>query len=413
MILKAFLVALTALIVGTTGGVASADPPAADGRIPGVADYQDNGYETMRYDAATHQYDIRADRGRRPVVRTHGDPTEFVPDPNVAYNPDAGHVALPTNTDFPVCETNSSAHRIVVVYAYPEGGTNNASLENFNIGQIVQRMNWVFVQESKRSSAPSPYTAAQMRVWCDAQGNILLSTVRSHTHGTDTDPKSPSNIRYSVEGHGVIGSTPAHTGILGANGGGTPSGGSSVKYLVFADVLAFNGIAGIGYSYSGASTDPGYFRKSASDTLGVGNYNRLYSSTAVIYKGGSQDIINYWYAHTTLHELAHVMGGTLSPQGQTQVNDWATNGAHCTDGNDSLCYNDGTPTPNGTTYSTTQCPNGTYDQPASVPYDCRYNTYFDTETESGEFLANHWNEGGTENPFLIQSQSTIDPPPLP
>lgn len=264
-----------------------------------------------------------------------------------------------------------------------------------NVQNIVQRMNSKLIAESKLSSAPSPLRAAQLRVRCNTDGSIFVHNVGIHAHDTDTDLNGQDNIRRSIEGHEAVGSTPRHPGILGSYGEGRPSGGGSVKFLIFKDAFNPPCCAGIGYGYTGASSDTGFFTKSASDVPGSGNYNRLYTTSAIVWKGDSSQIANYWYTHTTLHELSHVLGASQAPQGQALTNPFATFGGHCSDGNDALCYADGTPTQNGSAYSDTRCPNET---PAGLPVDCAYDTYMNTEPVGG-FLASFWNTGGAENPF--------------
>ncbi len=64
-------------------------------------------------------------------------------------------------------------------------------------------------------------------------------------------------------------------------------------------------------------------------------------------------------------------------------------GAHCNDGYDVMCYADGGPT---SRYTTSSC--------STYRLDCRFDSYYDTVTESGEWLSTNWNIGWSGNYFL-------------
>lgn len=125
------------------------------------------------------------------------------------------------------------------------------------------------------------------------------------------------------------------------------------------------------------------------------NTNNTYTSSAVLYP-------EYWHTHNTLHEMLHTLGA-VQPAAP-----FATNGNHCIDGNDTMCYEDNT---GPGRYADSTCgdgqynPNGwQYSSQEGFPIDCNYNTYFRTSTGSS-YLDNSWNAGGRENGFLAYSPS--------
>jgi hypothetical protein len=241
-------------------------------------------------------------------------------------------------------------------------------------------MNWKLMRESERSSGNQ--RTVQMVVDCSSAGAVKV-------HDVVTTANEPNDLRLAVE-----------------QGLGAPIGANSVKYLVFRD-QNHSSFAGVGYGYAGqSSSSQGWALKSSSDSpnVGVGNPNRAYTTTAIVWHGLAC-CPSPWGSHVTLHEIFHSMGASQYVTGDPAP--FATPGAHCIDGLDALCYGDGTL--GGC--SETRCPaNGFYDTSEGTPIDCGYDTYFDTVTESGEWLDTHWNTGGPENPFLAEIQPASESP---
>jgi hypothetical protein len=91
------------------------------------------------------------------------------------------------------------------------------------------------------------------------------------------------------------------------------------------------------------------------------------------------------------HELLHMLGGVLGFSSASQAPPHATNGSHCTDESDRLCYADGVPSgvfkPDGSRTSLTfPCP-ATHE----ALLDCGNDDYFHTSPPAGSWLATHWN----------------------
>jgi Repeat of unknown function (DUF346) len=319
------------------------------GRIPGKPDVDRFRGEVHRFDAERRGYFIR----RKP-----GEPEQFGHVDTGVGSP-GGHVSLPLQEDAPICAT--SGHRVKVVYAYDPGTHSGAEMDA--IRSAVRRMNWKLIQESQRSSGNT--RTLQMKVDCVAPGEMTI-------HQLATDYIDGSVIRSQAE-----------------SAFGAPTGANSVKYLIFRNDY-HSSWAGLGFGYFANSV------KSASDGAGA-NPNRFYTSSAIVYHGapGAPD---YWQTHVTLHEMVHSMGGSQYPSGNPAP--FATPGAHCTDGIDILCYDDGT-LPG---YNENRCwANGYNDSPVGVPLDCGYDTYFDAGSQAGQWLHTNWNVGGAENPFLVEA----------
>ena len=93
------------------------------------------------------------------------------------------------------------------------------------------------------------------------------------------------------------------------------------------------------------------------------------------------------------------------------VNDdapYSTGAGHCIDGIDILCYPDDSFVGKNY-YSETRCPEESFVNTWGPPLDCMYDSYFDAQEESGEWLSNHWNTGGPENPYLIEAPIPSSP----
>jgi hypothetical protein len=99
--------------------------------------------------------------------------------------------------------------------------------------------------------------------------------------------------------------------------------------------------------------------------------------------------VNCWFSRTPMHENGHNQGAV---QDEAPDED-DTN--HCNDQIDVMCY----------PVSTTICPD-------VMRYDCDYDSYFDAQPESGEWLDDHWNIGSRHNYYIAfgdMPSELIDP----
>lgn len=88
-----------------------------------------------------------------------------------------------------------------------------------------------------------------------------------------------------------------------------------------------------------------------------------------------------WQPTVMLHEITHNLGGVQ------QSAPHHTSGWHCVDGQDVMCYPDGSPEAAG--YSANVCPQAA----AAIPqtYDCGHDDYFNPDPAVGSYLDTHWN----------------------
>lgn len=137
-------------------------------------------------------------------------------------------------------------------------------------------------------------------------------------------------------------------------------------YLAFVDTTSA-GICGIGT----ISRDD-----RASEAL---NWNNIGPSFARVDAG-------CWNGKVAAHELMHNLGGVQLSAPNT------SNGFHCTDEYDVMCYRDGASSPP----MRTVCANTSFER----LLDCGHDDYFHTAPPAGSYLATHWNPAN--NRFLIK-----------
>jgi phosphodiesterase/alkaline phosphatase D-like protein len=105
-----------------------------------------------------------------------------------------------------------------------------------------------------------------------------------------------------------------------------------------------------------------------------------------------------------MHEMFHTFGASQGDAAEPPP--FSTPAAHCTDGLDILCYEDGSGKVGS--FSETRCPESEgYEQPNKTPIDCGKDTYFDAEPTPGSWLAKYWDSGGEENLFLIDESDPL------
>ncbi len=268
---------------------------------------------------------------------------------------EGGYYALP-DTEEPVsCAT--SGHRIRIIYATDDNVWTTKNEEA--IRKAILRMNSKILYESTRSSANT--RALTMRVDCFPNNKIRVFYISSSYDHNELFDRVDDEL-------------------------GAPDGANAVKNLIFHEGSDPDA-AGWGQRSNNSS-------KSSSDIPFISNPSRTQSSSAVVYAG-------YWNSNVTLHELSHAMGAVNTDAPDT------SGGGHCVDGVDILCYDD-----DGLLsflYSETQCPEASFDADWGPPLDCMYDSYFDSKEESGEWLSDHWNTGGSENPYLVEAPTPAPP----
>jgi hypothetical protein len=152
-----------------------------------------------------------------------------------------------------------------------------------------------------------------------------------------------------------------------------PAGGARNAFIL-ADGMSSNGVYGIGEVYD----DPSH----GSDVAGPTNIHNAGGLTGIMFVTTSTTAnASGWQPTVMLHEMTHNLGGVqLSAPNSTSY-------AHCTDGEDVMCYQDGSF--EGASYDPNVCPyiNGAIPQ----TYDCGHNDYYNPDPGPGSYLATHWN----------------------
>jgi PKD repeat protein len=143
-----------------------------------------------------------------------------------------------------------------------------------------------------------------------------------------------------------------------------------------------------------------FFDYQPPDYCGVGSYyddERLTASNYNNNGGGYAVAYNQCCTNETpMHENGHNQGAV-----QYGAPYSTGTGGHCYDENDVMCYS-----PDGGDLNQ----GGTIDRCTDkIHFDCGNDSYFDSATESGEYLASHWNIGSTLNRFIVFGPSVVPP----
>lgn len=159
-----------------------------------------------------------------------------------------------------------------------------------------------------------------------------------------------------------------------------------------------NAASAAGYNASNADYTI-FWDSNLSGYCGVGSYirNDTPGATNPNNNGGGYGVSysSCWDGRTPMHENGHNQGAV-----QRYAPDSTGLGGHCNDLYDVLCY-----APDGGDQNQTEILTCT----DRMHYDCGNDSYFDAETEAGEWLATHWNIGSTANRFI--AFSSLDPQP--
>ncbi len=244
-------------------------------------------------------------------------------------------------------------------------------------GERVQVMYVREVDQPDRYAEVAPILRNEMRYIDDAFAVASLETGGGKRVRWVTDGSCNPSVLDVVLPDGAI------TGSLGTTTSALDAAGylqSGRKYLAFADT-PMGGLGGMACGQGVLYPDT-----SPTDNPNDGRYPQTARVDLECW------VTNAQYHATPLHELLHTLGAVQpeAPHGSP--------GAHCSDGTETMCYNDGTVT------VTEVCADNQHD------IDCNKDDYFNTDPVPGSYLATHWNVANS--PFLADVPRLADPPSL-
>ena len=269
----------------------------------------------------------------------------------------------------PACTTDVNSYHQHILYAYNQGATNRLATTTPHIQAAVRRMNFVLDRDSVGSGGPH----ADYRVLCTAGGAIRV----------DAFPVGNAASGHRSSFDNIV--------TWARNAGFTRT---NVDYSIFYDANDASGLAcGVGSLWFDDRAIAGNLNNNPGGGT-QGGYAVTYGPYVSSTNAGC------WYGTTPMHENGHNSGAV-----QRFAPFSTGTGAHCWDEIDVMCYSpDGGDTHQEGTV--TFCPSREF-------FDCRYDTYFDSAPEAGEWLATHWNLGSTLNRFIKFGGAAVNQPPVP
>ena len=224
-----------------------------------------------------------------------------------------------------------------VLYGRPSDAPDRLSSVKATILSEIKQMDALLNQEALASGG----LAADYKVKCDGAGEVQVHSFQSAETGAQT----------------------TFSGVLSA---ARQAGfnASNADYTIFFD--------------SSAPRACGTGTFSDDQRLTADNANNSGGDYAVTYS-------DCWTDRTAMHENGHNQGAV-----QYDAPYSTGSGAHCNDGYDVMCYSDGGDRDVGMSVFCSD----------KVRFDCRYDTYFDTAPEPGEYLESNWNLGSPLNRFI-------------
>jgi hypothetical protein len=276
-------------------------------------------------------YEVFAPRSGRSLGLTHG-PDRNQKEPKVAAAPSSGSTT-PVGQRPVVCAGPSDYHvELVYARAFDDADQYAARAEALRV--TVERVNyWLNVAAQATGGGSADY-----KLRC-TNGIVTVSNVVLPT------AKSNDSFGSILEDLTAVGYTSART-----------------KYLVLYDDSIPCGCGGIAQT-------PGDDRLASDNAALRGPVYAVTLSPSTL---------------VMMHELSHTMGVVQNSAPHS------TGGAHCYDGADVMCYNDGAP--KGNLYTTSRC--------SGFVFDCNKDDYFNTKPSSSNYLATHWNLGSRLNRYF-------------
>lgn len=283
--------------------------------------------------------DMMARDRKRPSLKSNApasdDPTNTKSvTANVAVSGSNMNSVIPRN--WPCVGNGFDGNRVKLFYAYPSGSGNYLPTYRPILEALAKRMNAIMY-----NSAVASGDSNGMQIRFGTNNACVLTIQAVAISGDITDF---NNINAKMKAAGLV--KPAW------------------KDLIWVDAVPKSYVCGNGQSYN-------------DDSPGQSNYNNSGNMIAAVWR-------NCWN-YGEPHELMHMLGAVRSSAPH------ATNGLHCYDKYDIMCYDDDGP--GGFTMKLI-CPTAS----AVWRYDCNFDDYFDAASPKG-YLATHWNTA--KNKFLI------------
>lgn len=238
----------------------------------------------------------------------------------------------------PVCAP-AGTHRMIVVYARPIDASNRFEDRLGAIRNLVADANGLLHQEARTRGATADY-----RVACTSSGAVEVRHEVLPTPGTGD---SFNTVVGDLRAKGYTSITD--------------------KVWVWYEGSVGAGIAGTGHVYWDESRSVNNKNNAGTGTT---------STFAITWGAAAGYSVRTW-----MHENAHNLGAV-------QMNAPDSSGyAHCTDGQDVMCYAD------GGNYNPEVCTD-------RMHFDCGKDTYFNPDPVGGSYLATQWNLAWRMNRFI-------------
>lgn len=240
----------------------------------------------------------------------------------------------------------TDAHRYVLVYARP----GNVASRYTTIAPLLRTEIYklsAFIDSESRSIDPA--AGRRLPVQCSEGTPTVLEVNLS---GLASGTAAFKDVVDAMRAQGYE-----------FNGDGT----GKQRYIVYYDAPSPSGAAGTGHVFT---TD---------SSAGAANQNNKGGLYAIEYRFDQGGGVPHW--DVLIHEVLHTMGGVV------QSAPHSTAAGHCSDGQDVMCYEDGSGT-----FNPSAC--------ATKVLDCNRDDYFNPAPAAGSFLASNWNAAATYNSWL-------------
>lgn len=249
----------------------------------------------------------------------------------------------------------SSAAQIKVVYAFAYGQPDRSAAWSDSLQADVSRIEqFLALQSGGRRALRFDMGTNCGQQYVDVQVVALPQTRDDYIgYDYDSDPSTDEFDAIADDAYAALGGRR-----VGRN------------VFILADGLSDGGVYGIGEVYPG------------DDEAGPSNIHNAGRLTGMMFvEPGTTPNASGWQPTVMLHEMTHNLGAVQSTAPHS------TSFAHCTDGQDVMCYQDGSP--EGASYNPNVCPyvGGAIPQ----TYDCGRNDYYNPDPAAGSYLATHWN----------------------